>query len=291
MRIIVALAVTFIIAAACSQPEQPIPTKPPETLGTKTTTDTTPAPDLAAPTIVPTTPVITPTEFPALAASPTPPPPVSKPTITSTTVPAATPPLNEADPFVETLSIEELDCFPTTVEADQQLISLIQAASSPFNNDYVNCLTDDHQFDLYLRTVRSTETEFDQLPLETHHCIWNGLQPIFKYDFDQVDKYDEDGMSTLMAATFIAPIAVMAYCVSEENLQRLSYAEPNIETSYMRCVVEHQGGARAFVQTIIDNPNTFEAAMAASELFCDESINGSSTAGSQAPTNLPTTTP
>ena len=298
MRAIAKLAIMVLTASAllltaCDQPSPPTATTPPTAALTPSRATTTHNPPTHQSTMVliPTIPVQTPT------LPPSPAPPLPNPTtaptptpdiITNAVSPTETPP---PDAFVSTLSVTETECFPTAVESDQQLTRFMDAATNSFVNPYFDCLTDANRFHLYLQNVKTDPSDHEFLSTDTHRCIWDGLQPVFKLKPETDAELDEHTASTLMAATFLAPIAVMAYCVSDADLERLGDAAPTIETTYMRCVVDQQGGPRQFIQMLVDNPNTFEAQLAAAELHCDQVVY-EATPGSRpgdAPTKKPST--
>ena len=292
MRIIAALAVTAAIASAalltaCSSTPQPTAITAPTLAHTPTASPAAVNPPTQQPLVV----LVPTAETSTLPPSPTPPVIAATNPPAPTTTPDSTTPAPPPNAFLSTLSTQEMKCFPTTVETDLQFLLLMKAASSPFANQYVNCLSADNQFNLYLETVKTNESDPEYLSVDTHRCIWDGLAPIFKLKPE--DNVAEDGanLDAYMAAAFLAPIAVMAYCLSDADLDRLSYAEPAVETAYMRCVVNHQGGAREFVQLLLGNPNTFQADLAAAELSCDQLIYGVQPSPSPSDDTTPTNVP
>ena len=274
MRIIAALAATAAITSAalltaCTSTPQPAATTAPTLAHTPTESPTAANPPTQQPIVV----MIPTADTATLPPSPTPPArAATNPPAPTTTPPSSTTPAPPPDAFLSTLSTQETECFPTAVETDLQFVLIMKAASSPFSNQYVDCLSADNQFNLYLETVKTDESDPEYLSVDTHRCIWDGLEPIFKLKPEDNETEEGVDLNAYMAAAFMAPIAVMAYCLSDADLDRLSYAEPTVETAYMRCVVDHHGGAREFVQLLLDNPDTFQAGLAAAELSCDQLI-------------------
>ena len=76
-----------------------------------------------------------------------------------------------------------------------------------------------------------------------------------------------------IAVTQVAPLAVIAYCATEEDLDQSageSISGPKQE--YFRRLVEHRGSPDAFVRLLVAETASFEETLSHSERYCNEQL-------------------
>lgn len=210
-------------------------------------------------------------EVSVLFPSPTP-APTASPFPTQAPLPTAIRPVDtpvpeptDATAFISALSEEELACMPTPVESDLELFRQFETAGNSFNNPYFNCLTADTQFAAYLAAFEESP-DSPELSEETHRCIWDGLQPLFQYDGGE-DVSVED-LSHVMALALFAPVAVMAYCISPEEINAVPDAEYGADLEHVKCIIDHYGSPRDFVRAVVNSEPGFPEVLAVSEERC-----------------------
>lgn len=252
------LTVVAVIAAIACTSDAPAPTLPtaapitaaaavPDQPATPAPTATNPPSALAT-----ATPFPTPTEIPP---SPTPITPTPEPTVAEPepTVelppqpPTATPPPASTD-FIAMLSDAEVACLPTQPANDVQFFQILEDTENIFSNAYTDCLTPQNQFEVYLHTVRNDPTATDELSLDTHRCVWNGIMPLFTFDDEDAT---EEQLQNVLAMIFFMPMAIAAYCVADDELIAAGGDPDDMETRFLRCMVESQGGPREFANRLI----------------------------------------
>ena len=156
----------------------------------------------------------------------------------------------EPEPFHSGLSGAERECLPPGSTSCAGTIRVLESGEARLSQ-VMGCLTEENQFALFLALNHATPAEL--IP-EGQECMWRGHRPLVFMTQEEPGR-DEYAFGRLMAAALMAPGAITAHCLSDEEFEALDgplKQEPE-QRELTRCLVGRAGGIGEFVRWLIED--------------------------------------
>ena len=280
-KLMLAACVTaLILISACNPAEQPTKAtqEPAATVPQKAPTappannPSQPSQTEPAGTEPAETPTSTPQQKPTTAASAATEEPQQPPIETASTAEAPTPRPTRESPIMASMSAEERECLPASVQNDHDLMQAMGHQATQHAEAFAisACLSEESLVSIYAADdqARGAET----LSTDTYRCLIQADAALAALMPPQDESHTEEAFERamgIMTAILMTTVPVEAYCMTEEEWARAEPHDDPADRQFTNCVIDELGGPSEFVAVMATMDEHAELGLDQSTQACE----------------------